>query len=383
MKKLLLAFLLFTTAKLCCAQTSVITNRRVNFKLFNKDSLNLYMNDAYFLIEDSCASIIRYTHFNFDTKRFYGNFKDVNKTDPSIIINEGNYNNDGLKDGDFTLRYLNGNLRAKGKFRSNKFIGDWELYYENGSAKVKFNVDDGIITVTDAWDEHNVKTVSNGNGYFVVDNGNTDIVWHGKLANGRPDSTWNFSNLSDPHSKSFIEYFKKGKFVKGKNPMITYDDASHITLVDENSLSINNAEKLAIAPFGCNTVQTGGTANFVSHSIENAKYFNGIEVFTLKINETLWNVGKIRVDGANASLVVDGIIDEKGNIGNFVSNDKFDERVSHLIISDLENLPQLTPATYDKKPAKQKFRITFVFNNYSYKFTYQFLQVIPPDGANK
>jgi len=384
MKKLLVGFLFLIAARQCFAQTGATPQRHIKFDAFGKDSINLYLSDTYFLIEDSCASIIRCAHINYDTKKFFGKFKDISKANRSLVINEGNYNQDGLKDGDFVAHYLNGNLRAKGKFSNNKFIGTWEFYYEDGSPEVTFNIDDGITTIIDAWNSNKVKTVSNGNGHFVVDNGDIDLVWHGKITNGRPDSTWIFSNINDPHSPTLIEYFKKGKFIRGKNPMITYDDASHIVLINENLLPINNVERFAVAPSGCSPGPFS-TATYKTnrHSIKSAGYFNGMEAFTGKISEVMTGLGNVRVDGADARIVIEGTIDEKGNIGEFVSNDKFDETISRRIISCLERLPQLIPATYDTMPAKQKFRITYVFNNYSYRFSYEFLGVIPPDNGGR
>jgi len=210
------------------------------------------------------------------------------------------------------------------------------------------------------------------------------MVWRGKITNGRPDSTWTFSDINNPNSPSCTEHFKKGKFIRGKNPIIAYDDVSHIVLVDENLLPISNAERFAISPMGCNAGQFNNATNFALHTIENARYFNGTDVFTAKINAILYPVaGNVRIAGADARIVLDGIIDEKGNIGKFISDDKFDESVCRRIISDLESLPRLIPATYDKIPAKQKFRIMIVFNNYSYRFSYQFLSVIPPGVTSK
>ena len=379
MKKLLISLIILGVISQCIAQSA---NRHIKFEAFGKDSLNIYLSDTYFLIDDTCASIIRYTHFNYDTKKFVGNFKDVSKANLSLVINEGAYNPDGQKEGDFILHYLNGNLKAKGKFHNDKFIGNWSLYYEDGSPELTFNVEDGITTILDAWNSDKVKVVSNGNGHFVVDNGTTEIVWHGKITNGRPDSTWVFSQLSDPHSNSFTEYFKKGKFVKGKNPMLTYDDASHFVLVDEKMLPITNAERLSVSPLGCDPIafHTDVFANSSRHKIENAHYFNGTNAFTGKVNEAMAGFKGVHVANIGAKIIFNAVIDEKGNIGNFISSDTFDHSLSRQLISYLEMLPQLVPATYDGKPAKENFRITFFFNNYSYSYNYEFLKVIPLTG---
>jgi hypothetical protein len=384
MKKLLSALLILISTSLCFAQTETNIQRHISFKAYGKDSVNLSLNDAYYMIEDSCASIIRYAHVNYDKKIFVGDFKDVRKTDPSIIMNQGHYNEDGQKDGDFIVHYPNGNLRAKGRYSKNKFIGKWELFYEDGNPEVTFTVEDGVARIDDAWDANKVQLVHNGNGHFVVNNGNVEIVWHGKLTDGRPDSVWNFSSLNDLRNHSFSETFKKGKFIKGKNPMTSYDDASHIVLVDEKQITINNAETFSIAPVSCDP-NVASMAVYVpnKHSIIHAHYFNGPDAFVAKINQAMATFRGVKVESVGAKIVFDAVIDEKGNIGSFTSSDTFDERLSRDIISRLEYLPQLLPATYDTKPAKEKFRITFYFNNYSYNYRYEFLKVIPPGDGSK
>jgi len=54
MKKLLIGFISLAIGHQAFSQTT----RKVKFDAFGKDSVNLYLNDAYFMIEDSCASII-------------------------------------------------------------------------------------------------------------------------------------------------------------------------------------------------------------------------------------------------------------------------------------------------------------------------------------
>ena len=71
-------------------------------------------------------------------KYFFGKFKDVSKVDTNLVVTEGNYSPDGFKDGEFTLHYLNGNLRAKGNFKNNKYDGHWQLYYNNGKPQLTF-----------------------------------------------------------------------------------------------------------------------------------------------------------------------------------------------------------------------------------------------------
>src|ERR1700712_3720151 len=128
-----------------------VVRRNIQFHSYGVDSVNLPLNEEYNLIEDSCVQIIRHVHYNFRERKFFGKFKDVSKLDTNLVVSEGTYTTDGLKDGDFITHYLNGNLQAKGSYKDNKFVGKWEIYYENGKPEVTFEVIDGDIHLVDAW----------------------------------------------------------------------------------------------------------------------------------------------------------------------------------------------------------------------------------------
>src|SRR5476651_1322474 len=98
MKSFFCSFIVLSFAFLAGAQT---TQRMVRFRTLGKDSINLALNDDYNLIEDSCSTIIRYAHYSPTTRVFFGKFKDVSKGNPSLVLSEGNYTPDGLKDGEF------------------------------------------------------------------------------------------------------------------------------------------------------------------------------------------------------------------------------------------------------------------------------------------
>ena len=89
-------------------------NRHIRFRSIGRDSLNLALDDGYFLIEDSCKQITRYCRFDFKQRKFQGKFTDVSNVTPGLIVAEGVYTMDGLKEGPFITHYLNGKLQAKG-----------------------------------------------------------------------------------------------------------------------------------------------------------------------------------------------------------------------------------------------------------------------------
>ncbi len=82
--KFFLSFLLLIVS-VCLAEAQNV-RRHVSFRTIDKDSVNLPLNDEYYLIEDSCAQIIRNSRFNFEKRKFYGKFTDVSKANAALKI---------------------------------------------------------------------------------------------------------------------------------------------------------------------------------------------------------------------------------------------------------------------------------------------------------
>jgi antitoxin component YwqK of YwqJK toxin-antitoxin module len=253
---LLVVFLPVTSKAQVATDTSAsIPTVIINAQLIGQDSVIIPFNDRYNVVQDACTQIVRYGHYNFQRNYFYGKFKDVKKDDPSIIIVDGTYTNDGLKDGLFNINYLNGQLMAHGIFKTDKFDGEWvfyypdgklkakgyfkddnyygkwEMYYETGQPKLFFESKDGICKITNAWTPDGEKNVSDGNGNYQTESKDN---WGGKLTNGLPDSIWAFQSSAGNRTLSIFEYFKGNKFLKGyiENGDVaqSYKDASHIIL---------------------------------------------------------------------------------------------------------------------------------------------------------
>ncbi len=145
-----------------------VSRRTIRFNFIKKDSVNLSLNNEFDLIEDSCSEVIRYAHINMQQRKFFGPVKDVSRLTPGLVLTEGTYTPDGLKDGYFITHYLNGNLQAKGSFKNNKYDGKWEMYYDDGKPKLTFEATENDIKITDAWDNKGVKVVDNGKRNFRV-----------------------------------------------------------------------------------------------------------------------------------------------------------------------------------------------------------------------
>ena len=367
MKLTLTTALIISAAYLVQAQPPVNYTRRVSFHTIGKDSINLSLNSKFEMIEDSCAEIIRYGHFNVRERKFIGPFKDVSKQKEGFVLTQGTYTTNGLKTGLFTSFYLNGNLQSKGNYKENKFDGHWEIFYENGKPKLIFDANDNVIKIIDGWDVSGKKTVDNGKGVY---NSTSDfITWKGKIDNGLPDGTWHAYRTDDATQTAIIdEHFKKGEFTGGKSPGGEYKDVSRIVLVNEAILPYNNTEFLHVSLIGCN-------GKGFRH-IVNAQYSNGTESFSQAIKDAIQPfINATNIRDYEREIVINGTIDINGRIYDLQAADLFHDTISSGLIRQLRNLPALEPATADGKPVKQKFKITFIFHVGAYRFTYYFLPI--------
>src|SRR5688500_7831464 len=181
--------------------------KRAGFsRALGEDSVDVSFRHDYFLVEDSCADIIRLCRYDRQERRFIGGFKDVSKTNPEQIIATGTYDEKGLKQGLFTSYYLNGKLQAKGNFRNNLFHGKWEFFYSTGDPKITFVANESEIKILNAWNEEGKKTIDNGHGDYESVLG--AIVWKGKLIGGTPDGKWILHRMYHPEDVFVTERFK-------------------------------------------------------------------------------------------------------------------------------------------------------------------------------
>jgi len=370
MKSLFSLFLFISVVTGLNAQTVTrnIVSRKIQFRTIGRDSVNLNLNEDYDMIEDSCSLIIRQGHFNLKDRKFVGKFKDISKLDPSVVVSEGSYTVDGLKDGSFTSNYLNGKLRSKGSYKNDKYEGKWEIYYQDGKPELVFEARNDTITIINAWETDGKKTVDNGKGTYQVIVG--AISWKGKLENGRPDGTWHAFKTDDATQNSMAsESFKKGIFQKGNSPINSYTDASRINLINPDALPFNRAEKLHASLVPCNGLK--------NKHVVNAQYKDGLSSFSQYIADLARPaISRFNIASYQSSLTLVGDVSEQGQIvGLKTAEGSFNLSLAQAIINELHSLPPLLPATVDGKPVKQSFTITFTFSNGMYSFGYKFLPV--------
>jgi len=303
-----------------------------------------------------------------ETASFFGDFKDVSKLDPSVILSQGTYSADGLKNGFFVSNYFNGNLRSKGAYKNDKYDGRWETYYQDAKPALVFEARNDTIIIISAWGTDGKKLVDNGKGTYQVSIGS--ISWKGKLDNGKPDGTWHAFKTDDATQNSMAdESFKKGVFQKGNSPINSYTDASRIILINPDVLPFTRAEKLHASLVPCNGLK--------SKHIVNAQYKDGLSSFSQYIADLARPaISKFNIASYQSSLTLAGDVSEQGQIVALkTAEGSFNLGLAQAIIRELHSLPPLLPATVDGKPVKQSFTITFVFSSGMYSFSYKFLPV--------
>jgi antitoxin component YwqK of YwqJK toxin-antitoxin module len=337
--------------------------RSVRFHTIGKDSINLSLNEDYEMIEDSCTTITRYGHLNLSKRQFNGKFKDISHNDPNLILSEGTYDDDGLKNGAFISHYNNGVLQSKGSFKDNKFDGKWEVYYDNGKPKMNFEANGDVVKVNDQWNEKGAKTIDNGKGGYTVDLGY--LTWSGKLLNGMPDGTWIAIRSGDATETTIIkESFKKGVFQKGNNTATgDYSEKSRITFISDALLPYLTAEKLRISRTPCNGVKQAWVV-YAQYSMGAVSYSDEI---ARRVSQYL---NRIDLKAYDQQLTLNASVSEYGTIFNFFYQDAFSPDIANGIIAQLKRLPSLNPGTADGKPIKQKFTIVFNFRSGSYNFSW-------------
>ena len=356
MRPSLLLIVLIFIARLAVAQNT--QGRNIPFKKLGPDSVALSIGDDYYLIEDSCAFITRYAHFDFKAKAFNGHFRDVINEDEHIVLTEGYYKNN-KKNGPFILRYPNGQVYAKGNYKDDMYDGRWETFFEDGKPSLVFEADKNVYKIWDSWLEDGTRQVENGKGeYFAY---SALSYWKGNLLNGTPNGNWRLYN-EENGAVYATEYFENGKFQDGTSNYSRYTGKSLLTLVFF-SFRFINVERLWPSSQLCGTV--------VSHQSANAVFAHGSNTFMEDLQNavnTYFSTITYLRDGSRA-FKIEGEISPEGKFSNMKSN----AEMGRGILYQLKILPALTPASIDGKPVAQKFVMAFTFNDGAYHFNYNLL----------
>jgi hypothetical protein len=363
MKIIFTTLFLFAAGIITVSAQTQAAPRNVWARAYTKDKV--FFNNDYFLVEDTCAEIVRLGAFNPWTKKFTGKFKDISSADERVVA-EGNYNADGLKDGDFVSYYLNGNTEAKGNFTNDMYNGRWDFYYPTGKPKLSLVATGKAIKILDVWNEEGKKTVENGAGTYESVIG--PIAWSGKLVAGTPEGKWTAKTLYVRQDEVLgTERFKLGQFVKGSNVVGEYTDSSHILLASPELLHLAKAEKLWMSTVPCHGARQAIATN--------AQPANGPEQFTNWIAERLGPVlNNVQLNSVNEPIELKGTVLEDGRL-TFKNTEGNDRKLVSALTMGLSGLSNFTPARRDGKTVQQELVIIIKYNSSVYTFTYRLLPV--------
>jgi TonB family protein len=174
-------------------------------------SVRFYYTKYWELTTQDSAYFFRVSGFDTIHSVFEGTVEDSNKDDKPVM--KGVYKN-GMKEGEFTFYFPNGQVESTGNYTNNLRTGVWQYFYENGVPKqeVEFSgIDPKVIFFSDAT---GTKILENGNGkwreeYEVFKPHHKDKVTNeGQYKEGKRAGVW--------ICKFNGAFFYKEKYVDGK-----------------------------------------------------------------------------------------------------------------------------------------------------------------------
>ncbi|RFZ95293.1 hypothetical protein D0C36_07125 [Mucilaginibacter conchicola] len=348
----------------CCTAASAQNTRikrEITIKIIDRDSVVLHYDNEFALTDDTCSKITRFGHFSEDQK-LDGAFEDHNSANPTILLTKGAYT-EGLKQGPFIINFPDGKLQAKGEFKNNRFFGKWEVFYANDKPRIFFEADGNAIKITDAWDEKGVKTIANGSGFLKTNDGIT--IWQGKLVNGLPDGTWKSKRVRDDENVN-TEYYKNGAFQSGHSLIKEYTDSTRLALVTTNMFKFVQAERFLISTADCDGNKT--------EEYSDAHYSSRMDFpFSTYLSNSINNaLSGLDITAFDGRVIIEGEFGKDGAVKNLRTRETISEVVTEAVKKQIRQLPALVPATINGKPAKQKFSVTILMSNRTYRFSYQF-----------
>lgn len=149
---------------------------------------------------------------------------------------EGQYSDNGLKNGPFKFYYPNGKLQASGNYENGKMFGKWLWYYEQGieKATIYFTGNEQDFKFISFHDEKGNTLMDNGIGKFTWTPNIFEVmpgyIVNGSFNSGKRSGKWEFVAPGDNDKFDFKEvYDDNGKFkraryntIKQLNPSAPY-----------------------------------------------------------------------------------------------------------------------------------------------------------------
>ncbi len=186
----------------------------------------IFYNAGWQICEQPVAVYYRIGTLVIDSFWYYkGPFKDY--AIDGTVLHEGNYSDEGFKDGTFSLYDTSGSLIAQGNYTKNKPIGDWEFRYPSGDTRA-------IINFPEAGGDYVFKYYRDSSGQVLLNNGNGTFEWNscvfedrniyykfkGTYKDGKRSETWKYYESRDQYMKSIIcqeNYTDDGSLKKARS----------------------------------------------------------------------------------------------------------------------------------------------------------------------
>jgi antitoxin component YwqK of YwqJK toxin-antitoxin module len=183
------------------------------FEVIQDDSIKMYFNERYHLVEKECFNYVRFTWVD-SAGNFNGYFEDNDAK--GNLMSKGTYIN-GIKHGYFEVYNPETKLISKGHYHKNEPIGEWNYFYENGKPERTLFLDENGVVLKKFFDKKGNCLVNEGKGDFegLIAGSNNSIILiaKGKVENGIPHGKWTgFHRNKAIYCK---EEYENGEFIRG------------------------------------------------------------------------------------------------------------------------------------------------------------------------
>lgn len=190
-----------------------------------KTTDTIFFNIGWQICEKPMAAYYRIGTLLIDSNWIYtGKFKDYSMQ--GILQTEGEYGEDGTRNGNFVFYDTEGKMIATGNYVHGKKSGRWQWVYTNGSprAVIDFSKGDTDFRFEFYRNNHGEVTLENGNGNFTWNtaafedlDGSLTVL--GAYENGKRTGTWKYYRGDQPSNDALVcseiynveDGFKKSK----------------------------------------------------------------------------------------------------------------------------------------------------------------------------
>lgn len=201
----------------------------------------IFYNKKWAICEKPLAAYYRIGTLAIDSFWFYtGKVKDYTVADSLIM--DGEYSQDGYKNGVFNFYYPNGKLHVSGQFLNDKMSGNWKWNYPDGTLEA-------IIDFPEEEKNFRFITYRDEAGKVILENGTGDFVWHsdifrskfsgykvqGSFKMGKRCDTWKYyreTGIGDLQCKE--TYSDDGRFKRGRWFGIQYNEQIDSSIIHFN-----------------------------------------------------------------------------------------------------------------------------------------------------